>query len=190
MLALDNPKIDQEIDLSDYIFLAKAVSFKFHKRKFERIEDTDTYSIALLGLAKAKMTYTYEVGNDFSRYAYQVIKNEIINDIKYRKRAKRIANFEPLNDLQWQSVPDKIEEFKMPNLSAQFFLRSEIEDTEQDKEDKSILIMFYIEGKKITEIADKFNLTRATIYNRINRIIAKIRERHSKLIDQIDETYR
>lgn len=176
------------IDPTKYIFLVEAIAHKFRKKfrgKFEKIEDTEPYSIASIELVKAAAGYDPEVNEDFSRYAFRAMRNGIIEAIRHHKRQKRTAKFEKLTDLEWQELPEEKSDFSddIPQEVYQTLMANHPDDTEQDRADKSLLMEIYIQGAKIPFIAEKYGITRMTVYNRLHRIIEKIRQRHSSLIE-------
>ena len=175
------------IDPTKYIFLVEAIAHKFRKRfggKFEKIEDTEPYSIALMELVKAAAGYDPEVNEDFSRYAFRSMRNGIVEAIRHRNRQKRTAEFAKLTTLEWQELPEKeVLSADIPSDVYQTLMANHQDDTEQDHADKALLTEIYIQGKKIPFIAEKYGISRMTVYNRLRRIIGKIRQRHGDLIE-------
>jgi len=179
----------EAIDPTKYIFLVEAISHKFRNkfgRKFVKIEDTEQYSIASFELVKAAAAFDPEVNEDFSRYAYRAMRNGIIAAIRHRNRQKRTAEFDELTDLDWQelSAKEQIPSTDIPPEVYQTLMDNHPEDTEQDFSDKAILTEIYIQGKRIPFIAEKYGISRVTVYNRLRRIIGKIRQRHNDLIEK------
>lgn len=178
------------VDLTEYIFLVEVVARKFHKKfhgNFERIQDTELYSIASVELVKAAASYNPTINEDFGRYAFRVMRNGIIESIRYRNRQKRTADFCKLNDLKWQEVPEKKQTLKVPAYETmqqicKKLIENQPEDTPQDRIDKTILSEVYVEGKNVSDVAKKNKITRVTVYNRLSRIIKKIQKQHSDLI--------
>jgi RNA polymerase sigma factor (sigma-70 family) len=171
----------EQIDVTKFMFLVEMVAHKFRK-KVEVIEDTEVYSIASLELVKAAKSFNPIVNTDFRRFAYKAMCNGVIEQIRFSKRKKRTVNLEPLTDKQWQTVP---EHQQNPIFDEQLYKRlisSYSGESLQDKADKELLLEVYIHGKKIPIIAEEQGVTRATIYNRLNRIVAKIRKAHADLI--------
>lgn len=179
-------KISETIDPTKYIFLVKAISFKFNKRfknNFERIEDSEVYSIASLELVKAAASYNPSVNEDFSRYAYRLMRNGIIQNIRYLNRQKRTAAFKDLTDSEWQELFEKRDQdAAIENISYQDLIADCPDDTTQDREDKSLLIEVYIKKEKISSVAKKLGISRVTVYSRIQRILKKIRHKYSNII--------
>ena len=184
-------KVDKPIDPTKYIFLVEVIAHKFRKKfggKFERIEDTEPYSIASLELVKAAASYNPRINEDFSRYAFRAMRNGIIESIRYRNRKKRTAEFYKLTNVEWQEIPAEDESIPSNVMNADLNqVLLDIEDSEQDRIDKAILAEIYLHGKKIPLVAEKYGITRMTVYNRIHRIIGKIRQRHPDFIEDLDE---
>lgn len=185
---------NETIDLTKYTFLVKAIAHKFRKKfgnKFDKIEDTEAYSIAALELVKAAAEYDPSINEDFSRYAFRVMRNGIIEAIRHRNRQKRTAEFTKLTSLEWEEIEKKKDQ--TPSGAFQelhaVLLGDHPDDTAQDRADKILLNEIYIQGKKIPLIAEKYGISRVTVYSRIRRIIDKIRQRHKDLITwgKIDE---
>ena len=176
------------IDIAKYTFLVKAIAHKFRKKfsnKFEKIEDTEGYSIAFLELVKAAAEYDPSINGDFSRYAFRVMKNGIIEAIRHRHRQKRTAEFTKLTSLEWEEIEEKAQASpsSIPQDVYETLLGDHPDDTAQDRADKILLTEIYIQGKKIPLIAEKYGVSRVTVYSRLRRIIDKIRQRHSDLIE-------
>ena len=171
------------IQIADYIFLAKVVAHKF-RRKVEKIEDTEAYSIACVELVKAAVSYNPTVQEDFSRYAYRAMLNGVIEHIRRRKAKKRTANFETISDKDFRNIPEDLDTLP-ENLPVDLLrtLLADIDDTEQDRSDKALLTEIYLGGTKIPVIAEKYGISRVTVYNRLRRILGKIRQRHAGLIE-------
>ena len=72
--------VEDPINPSDFVFLAKVVAHKFRKksRKVEKIEDSEQYSVALLELVRAASIYDSSIHEDFSRFAFRAMCNGVI----------------------------------------------------------------------------------------------------------------
>ena len=158
------------IDLADYLDLAEIVACKFCKNKNEIIKDTEQYSTALLELVKAHKEYDPSVNDDFRRFAYRFMDNGLKDRFRYNQRKKRKAVLEHLEQ-QDVAEPQK-EDYKS---IVETILSKSPQDTEQDLEDKIILRKIYLEGQKVTQLAEEYKVSRITIYNRINNCIRKIK---------------
>ena len=94
--------------------LAYSLANKYRNRIHDLIDYEDTKSVALLGLVKAANTYKIELNNQFSTYAYTVIRNELVLFIRDNLKNNRIVSLDNLiiNDipyLELQASSDNVE---------------------------------------------------------------------------------
>ena len=173
--------VEDPIDPVDFIYLVKIVAFKFLKktRKVEKIEDSEPYSVALLELVRAASKYDSSINGDFSRYAFRVMCNGVIQSFRRDKRQKRTAAFKVLSDKEWREIAEKQSEDCREVLHL--LLADSDEETVRDKQNKAILRRVYLEGQNISAVAEEYGITRMSVYNRLNCIIANIRNRHPDL---------
>lgn len=181
------------IDPNDYLYLVEIVAHKFRKKRvFEKIQDTDAYSIASIELVKAAKAFNPNINKDFSKYAYRAMCNGVIQNIRYQKAKKRTVKHVDITDQEWTQVKDKCFE-SLEQDSKKLLLKLFVEspdDNEQDRLDKDLLIDIYIHHKKVPAIAEQEGVSRVAIYNRIKRIIGKIRQQHRELVeDEIKNLY-
>lgn len=178
--------IDSKINPADYIFLVKIVAHKF-RTKIERIEDSEAYSIASLELIQAAQSYNPTINEDFSRYAYRAMCNGIIDYIRYNKTKKRTADVVSLTDRDWEEIPEE----HLNSIPTDLYtkLMDDSQDSDQDRQDKALLLDIFIQGKKASVIAEEHGVTRTTVYSRLNRIIGKIRQQHADLIGEFNESF-
>lgn len=184
----DNPTTVQAapVKVADYLFLVEVIAHKFrNKKKYEKIEDTEPYSIACEELVKAAVGFDAAVQGDFSRYAYRAMLNGVIEHIRHKKAKKRTATFEPISDKDFRSIPEKSEGLpdSLPVDLLKTLLADDGTDTKQDKDDKALLTEIYLGGKKIPVIAEQYGISRVTVYNRLRRILGRIRQRHAGLVE-------
>jgi RNA polymerase sigma factor (sigma-70 family) len=168
------------LNVADYLPLVKAISRKFYRGK-ERIEDTEIYSVGCQSLVECLPAYDQAKGT-FDKFAYQAIKNGIIQFIRYNKRKKRNIAINSLSDYEWNNIKEVEETIeKAPEISSEtisLLLKLDA-NTDQDKEDKKLLIDYYLNNMRISEISANLGVSKVTIYNRINRIIKKIKKQIS-----------
>ena len=172
--------------VEDYIFLAEVIAHRFRQKnkRAENIKDTEAYSIACEELVKAAHSYDPDVNPDFSRYAFRLMRNGVIDSIRTKNTQKRSANFEAISDKEWDEVPAKGERSEgLPVELLRMLLSDHPEDTDQDRGDKSLLMELYLREKNITVIAEQYGISRVTVYSRLRRIFGKIRQRHADLIE-------
>jgi RNA polymerase sigma factor (sigma-70 family) len=175
------------IKVADYLFLAAVIAHKFrNKKKYEKIEDSEPYSIACEELVKAAVGFDPAVQGDFSRYAYRAMLNGVIEHIRHKKAKKRTATFENISEKDFRSIPEKGEGTPdtLPVDLLKTLLADDGTDTEQDRDDKALLTEIYLAGKKIPVIAEQYGISRVTVYNRLRRILGKIRQRHAELVEK------
>ena len=175
-----------DIDLKDYIHLAEIVARKFYRGK-EKILDTEYYAIACQSLLNAAQKYNASMG-DFDRFAYRSMKNGLRSHIRFNKAKKRSATFEFLDDGEWSNIVERESNTPIPVAILSQMMADHPDDTQQDRDDKNLLNDIYLRGFSISSIADQHNVSRVTIYNRMNRITGKIRQRHSSLIEKYGDS--
>lgn len=174
-----------KIDASKYLFLAEIISRKFYRGK-ERIQDTEIYSVCCEELVRIAENFDPECGL-FDRFAFRSLRNAAISYIRYSKRQKRAGKFEKLTDSQWEDVAeDKRDQvITIPDGLTDIFLEPHPDDTEQDCQDKKMLTEIYLIGTKIPVLAEKYGVSRVSIYNRVNRILVRLQERHDSLLKSL-----
>lgn len=168
------------MEIEDHLGLAHNVASKF-VRHYERVIDTIEYSIACEALILASQNYDASQGA-FSSVAYKAILNKLIDYKRNQNCQKRKAAFAYSEDLdlildekQWNEhlyrelddIPDFI------GWLNQFTWNDE------EKGDLEVLIAVKLKSEPITEVADKLGVSRPTIYQKLNRITTKIRQRYA-----------
>lgn len=187
LATLEQPKlklVQAAPKVADYIFLAEVVAHKFRNKNFEKVQDSEAYSIACLELVLAAEGFDPAIQGDFSKYAYRAMLNGVIQHIRRKKAKKRTANFETITDKDFRNIPEKLE--GLPDCLPVDLLKTllaDLGDTKQDKDDKALLTEIYLGGKRIPVIAEQYGISRVTVYNRLRRIIGKIRQRHADLVE-------
>ena len=177
---LEHPEVS--IDPEDYLHLALKIAYKYRsKHSYEEIKDTEVYSIACEELIRAAIAYKPERG-DFSRYAWKIMTNGILQKMRHQKRKKRSASFAELTENQWNNVVTSEASVSHLHLLPILFKHDD-QDTHQDREDKNLLIEHYINNKKINILAEVLDVTRMTIYKRMQRAIEKLKIKLEGLID-------
>lgn len=168
--------ITERIDPSDYLYLAAKVAYKFRsKNKFERIVDTEVYSIACEELIKAVNTYKSDRG-DFSRFAWRSMTNGILQRLRAQKRLKRSASFDEIDPDKWKNLERKDQGNAFEKILP-LILKDYDGETLQERKDKQLVIDHYINGKRINLLAEANCITRQSVHNRINRCLARLKDR-------------
>lgn len=169
------------IDPQDYLYLAAKVAFKYrNKHGFERLKDTEIYSIACEHLIRAAQSFKSDRGK-FAGFAWKYMSNGILQKFRSQRRLKRSACFSVLDHNKWNNIESR-------NQSSPVFLLSSIlqdyeGETRQDREDKQLVIDHFMYGKKISLLAEAVGVSRQAIHNRINRCLQKLRERGFRLLE-------
>ena len=149
------------------------------------------YDVGMIGLVKACRTYDKEKGFTFSTYAYNVIKNEILCELKKENTEIRKSNKNTisLNTLLSFDGNEAITlEDKIPD---DFNLEEYVETKEENeklytmiktltkKEQETICLYYGIGYKRLNgrEIAEKLGVSRELIYKRKERALFKLRYR-------------
>lgn len=181
----DEKKRQSKIDATEYLFLAEIIARKFYRGK-ERIQDTEVYSVCCEELVRIAESFNPECGL-FDRFAFRSLRNAAISYIRHSKRQKRAGNFEKLTDSQWQDVAEdkREQELNIPDGLSDIFLQHHPDDTEQDCEDKKLLAEIYLKGTKVPVLAEKYGISRVSIYNRVNRMLLRLQGRHDSLLKSL-----
>ena len=135
-------------------------------RKCRIYKNHDHYrQTARIALWKAWKNYDQEQG-DFEPYAYTCIKGSILDELKKESR----------DEERYYPEQDDLIEFYTPT--------SEIENTDifeqflsnLKKEDKQLLIDYYLEGYTFKELAKKYNQSADALRKRKKRLLDKLRK--------------
>lgn len=181
-IATNLPKQKEPINIVDFLYLAEIVARKYYRGK-DNIRDTELFSIACQELVKCSEKYDLTIG-PFDRYAMRAMRNGIIQQIRLRNCKKRVAQFEPLTEQQWQDFPKENKEIEFPTGILETILKCHPEESEQDQADKELLKDVYLNLKQITEISEQLGVSRVTIYNRLKRILGKLRKKFEDVLCQ------
>ena len=170
-------------NVANYLYLAKIVANRFRNRNsFEKIEDTEEFSIACEELVHAASLWDSQTYPNFKTYAFRCMINGVIENIRYKKCKCRNTIHQNLSEKDWENIDSDKRIISVDNELVQSVLADDSRDTEQDREDKSLLVEVYLKQKKISTIADQLGLSRVSIYDRIKRIIGKLKERHKNSV--------
>ena len=174
---------EQVIDPADHINLATKIAYKFRpKHSYEKIEDTEVFSIACEELTRAAKSFHHDRG-DFARFAWRSMRNGILQKIRFQNRKRRKANFSLLDDKRWNNIEQLIQDNSciqlLPNI-----LQDHESETAQERENKQLVIDHYIHGKQINMMASALGITRRAIHDRIKKCLASLKERATKIIGE------
>lgn len=170
-LIIEKPRVE------DHLGLAHAVASQF-VRKNERhcVRDSEEFAEACLALFRAANSYRGHV--PFSSYAWQVMRNAILDLHKMRSRQVKL---QPLDSAILENTVESTETALDPDCAAAMvyvLLENHDEESERDRSDKDLLKRVYLRGEKVLDLATELGVSHMTIYNRMNRAIEKIKERH------------
>jgi len=170
----------------DYMHLAEKFAYIFCLPQDRRnIKDSEFYSLACVWLCRAVKKYTHSKG-DFESYAGMTIRNGLISHIRYLNRKRRNKKSAHLADFQLDNLVDHSKSELDQHLDEEvntrlvdFVLKTHKKETDQDRDDKELMLDIYYRGKTVFDLAKEHSCTRMTIYNRIQRIVNKIRQWYS-----------
>lgn len=166
-----------KIQPEDHLGLAHKVASRF-VRQNERVQDTIEFSLACEALVLASQNYVPEQGA-FSSVAYTAMVNKLIDHKRTNSRKKRKAEFEYLDEKQWSNRIDELQwEEQLEDLPDFMGWLNKVTWSEEEKDDLEILIAVKVKAEPITEVADKRGVSRPTIYQKLQRITNKIREKY------------
>ena len=141
---------------------------------YESMYDDDMTQVADLGLWKACMTFNDSKGIKFTAYATRVICNEVLQEIRRRKKIIQTVSLdEPISDeLSNISLGDCI--FDNYDFISEIAIKRSIQNiscslTHKQKE----IFTLWINGFSRKEIAEKVGCSR----RHVNRVIKKLKER-------------
>lgn len=153
------------VDIADYLYLAEVVARKYY-RGHDPIRDTELFSVACQELVKCGEKYDPSVG-PFDRFAMRSMRNGIIHDLRLMQAKKRAAEFEVLAD---QDFPERsVEPF--PDVGLLPGLLQKLPDN-----DRCLIEDYFLNNNSVADLANRLAVTKVTVYNRIDRILKKLRE--------------
>lgn len=161
----------------EHLGLAHTVASRF-VRSHERVQDTFEYSLACEALILASQSYDPAQGA-FSSVAYTAMVNKLIDYKRSKNRKKRKAEFEYLDEKQWANRIDENQwEDQLQDFPDFMGWLNKISWTDEERDDLEIFIAVKVKAEPVTEVADKHGVSRPTIYQKLNRIANKIREKY------------
>lgn len=171
------------INAEDHIGIVRMVAKRhWHSKPGEVLEDSEIYSDAMLGLCKAIQTYHSSNGS-FANWAVAVIENTLISLLrqknrKFRKLVEFVADYDPVIETTNELPIELLDELLavVPDESQPFL-------SERYQDNISLLKKYYLEKKSVGDLADEFQISRQSVYNRLEKVINQIREKHKSLIE-------
>lgn len=139
--------------------------------------DEDMKEIALIGLWKACKEFKEDKKICFSTFAINVIKNKIINAIRYNNRAIfkcEIASLD--NTVNGNLSLTHISNLENPHLlnsmlAKEYFV---VEAVQKLSEEEKEFFLMVVNGYGERELATVYKVSRQTINNRLNKIRRKL----------------
>lgn len=154
---------------------AKDLSMGFCPRQEKRhLFDSEVFSVACERLVKAAHTHSSDKG-EFRHFALRCMRNGIVDYLRRfnrRRRLKMVAFGES------QEVPAREEkgvETTEENIKA--IMSPAIVESKRDEADREMMLDLYLRGKTVTQLMAKHKVSKQTVYNRIERIMEKIRRK-------------
>jgi RNA polymerase sigma factor (sigma-70 family) len=165
--------------VEDHLLLARSIAAGYVK-KGERVEDTEQYSDALLGLWDA--VKKYDGSTAFSTYAHHCMSNRIFEGHRNRKS----ENFENVGGDYFDTLATPTRESKDETSLVRLFLSPHPEDSSLQKRNKKWLGQFFLRGWSWAQIARRNGVSRAATQQAGFEAIFNIRQQYSFLIEQLE----
>lgn len=150
-------------------------------RLYHKLEDY--FDVGIIGLCKAAKTFKPENGSKFSTYACICIRNNILMEIRNEKRQcdayaisfSSIISTSKDRDL---TLEDTLSDYELENdILNKEELISLITSIERlDKEDKTIIDLYFYQNKTQKQIAQILNMSQANASRRIQRALNNLRK--------------
>lgn len=171
-------QLHNEIKAEDHLGLVRSIVCKYIPSGI-KIDDTEEYSDGLIGLFNAIKKFDPE-RHKFSTFAFQCIKNSVIQGIRARKRKKRIAlNPIPLDVDIAKNEKDEIDFSSI----VECLMTEHPDDTKTDIENKKILYEHYVNGKTWDAIGKELGVTRMRAMQRGQIAVQLLKSRFFSISD-------
>lgn len=135
----------------------------FSKYQNKGIDDDDLKQICLMGLWNSILTFNKDKGK-FSTYAYNVIKNSVIDELRKTNKLNKNVSLEEL------TIETGILEENFSNIELQLYLNYLKSNLNTESDIK--IFELYLKGYSSKIISDEVNLSVRTV----NRKTKKIKE--------------
>ena len=163
----------------DNLELAYSLANKYRKKIHNLIEYEDLKSTSMLALVKAANIYKSELKNQFSTYAYIVIRNELVLFIRDNLKENRVVS---LDNLVIDNVPYLELQARSDNIEADFIEQqnaNELNKYINEPPDKyRIIIKLIKEGKTQQYIADLYNISQPKVNMLYKEAISLLRQKY------------
>lgn len=166
--------------IEENINLAYKVAIIYKKKFGNFMELEELQSLCFLGLTKAANTYDYSKNIAFSTYAYTIMKNEIMYFWKKNKNNYTISL--STNTTENLTLQDNIADtFNLEDIVQKNILIDKLYEFISDfnDTDKNIILL-YLKGLTIKQIAINLNVPKNEVYTRYKKILNILRFKFSK----------
>lgn len=150
----------QSTKAQDNLGLARQISSKYARR--QRVEDTEQFSDASLGLIIAEQGYKPDSGCTFATYAHRVMRNQMINGHRQRRRQLDVVQAE-VNELEVPVFDNADPEMEMARELLPVLLDVQQYESPRDQRNVGVLYEHYINGRSWQDIGEEMGLTRCCI---------------------------
>lgn len=158
----------------DNMKLAYDLAWKYFIKFQMKFELEELQSLALLGLTKAANTFKEDLGNKFSTYAYQCIRNEFSHyfqkNIKYLDDLHLFVEIYDNLDLQSILPSDN-------NVEKDFLISYLYDEIDKLKPNYKSVILNHLNGKTFNEIAELMNISQSQVSQYYAKIINILRRK-------------
>lgn len=137
-----------------------------------RIFDSDVFSVACEQLVKAARNHSAEKG-EFRHFALRCMRNGIIDYLRRLNRRRRIKIRTLMADEP--SFARQENERKNHEEIIAAIMSPLVVESERDEVDREMMLDLYLRGKTVVELMSQYHISKQTVYNRIERIMGKIR---------------
>lgn len=163
----------------DNLGLARLAAKRFIK-KGEPLEDTDQYADACLGLVLAEDDYDPQRGL-ISSWFFRKAWKEIVNG---HRQSRHDIPLVRLDDMDQDLLEDGRRE--QPDLTGllDIFLAAHPNDSDNDRRNRQMMVDHYLHGESMTDMAQRYGMTKMGVSLSIRSAILKIRKRYTKVIEE------
>ena len=163
--------------ITENMNLAYKLANRYYKMFGGTIELDELRSLSFLGLTKAARSFDSNKNIAFSTFAYTCIKNEILFFYRLNKKHTKLS-------IDNEVVDDKIfEEIMSDDINVENEVLSRLEINDLYKyistlpEIEKDILLYYLQGKKMTEIAKILGYTQSNISRLYHRALNRLRNK-------------
>lgn len=163
--------------ITENINLAYKLANRYYKMFGGIVELEELYSLSFLGLTKAARNFDPKKNIAFSTFAYTCIKNEILFFYRINKKHTNLS-------IDNEVVDNKIfEEIMSDDINVENEILSKLEINDLYKyistlpEIERDILLYYLQGKKMTEIAKILGYTQSNISRLYHKALNRLRNK-------------